>query len=142
MQPALAERGVRLPETSLLYDTPSLAAWFRFSPPPVRYRKDEAMPAFAIQVDHQLGQEVAVQRLKEFLEKISQKYKDQLSGMEGDWEGSRLTFKFKTYGFQISGTLDAEEESVKLDGQLPFAAVMFKGRIESSIRDEIVKLLS
>jgi hypothetical protein len=93
-------------------------------------------------VPHQLGQQQAVERLNSFLEKVQQRYKDQVSEMEGTWVGNVLSFAFKTYGFKIKGNAAVEQDQVKLDGDLPLAAMMFKGRIEQSIRDELEKLLA
>ena len=53
-----------------------------------------------------------------------------------------LTFSFTTYGIQIQGTLTVEEAAVTLDGTLPFAAIAFKGKIESSLSEELRKALS
>jgi putative polyhydroxyalkanoate system protein len=100
------------------------------------------MPGFSVEVPHTLGQAVAVERLNGLLDRIAEKYQDQIKDVENQWTGNQLTFGFKTYGFHIRGTLDVLPEQVKIEGQLPLAAMMFKGRIESSIRDEIVKLLS
>ena len=46
-----------------------------------------------------------------------------------------------TYGFTISGTLTVDDTSAQLAGQLPFAALAFKGKIEKSIADELKKTL-
>ncbi len=100
------------------------------------------MPRFSVQVDHQLDQSEAVSRLQTLLEKIKTRYQDQLSGIEESWAGNILDFKFSSYGFKIKGVLTASGSDVKIDGDLPFAAMMFKGRIEQTIRDELVKLLS
>jgi hypothetical protein len=100
------------------------------------------MPAFSTQVEHQLGREKATERLKGFLEKVRDRYQSQVSNLEGAWSDNVLTFAFTTYGFKIKGTLVADETTVALNGELPFAAIMFKGRIEQSIRDELAKALA
>ena len=99
------------------------------------------MPAFQVNVPHGLGQQQAVERLKVFLQKIAERYKDQVSRMEGNWVENVLTFAMTTYGFTISGQLTVDESSAKLAGQLPFAAMVFKGKIEKSIADELIREL-
>ncbi len=100
------------------------------------------MPSFKTEVPHALGQEAAVTRLKGFLAKVEAVYKDQISDMEGDWSDNVLTFAFKSFGFKISGILTVEENLAKIDGTLPFAAAMFRGKIESSISEQMEKALT
>jgi hypothetical protein len=100
------------------------------------------MPAFQVNIPHGLGQQQAVERLKAFLERIAERYKDQVSKLEGSWAENVLTFAMTTYGFTISGTLTVDDTAAKLEGQLPFAALAFRGKIEKSIGDEIAKALT
>ncbi len=99
------------------------------------------MPAFNAEVPHTIGQEDATKRLKRFLDLVAEHYKDQVSALEGNWVDNVLQFSLTTYGFTISGDLVVEEEIVKLDGQLPFAAVPFKGKIQQSIVSELERAL-
>ncbi len=99
------------------------------------------MPAFQVTVPHGLGKEQAVERLKVFLQKVAERYKDQVSKMEGNWVDNVLTFAMTTYGFTISGKLTVDDSSAQLAGQLPFAALAFRGKIEKSIADELKKEL-
>lgn len=100
------------------------------------------MPRFSIEVPHQLGQEEAVSRVQGLLQRVKEKYQSQVSDLEESWLDNILNFKFKTYGFKIGGKLAAEPNTVKIDGDLPIAAMMFKGRIEQTIRDELAKRLA
>ena len=100
------------------------------------------MPSFQAEVPHQLGQQAARERLDSFLENLRNEFKDQVKNLQGDWDDDKLTFSFRTYGIDIKGTLHVEEEIVKLDGQIPFTAMMFKGKIEQSIRGELEKVLA
>ena len=84
------------------------------------------MPAFNTEVPHGLGQDEAVTRLKGFLAKVEEVYKDQVSDMEGEWSDNVLSFAFKSFGFKISGILTVEETVARIDGTLPFAAAMFR----------------
>ena len=100
------------------------------------------MPAFEVTVPHGMGKDQALQRLKTFLETIGERYKDQVSKLEGSWEENVLTFSMTTFGFTISGKMAVEETVARMEGQLPFAAVAFKGKIVKSIGDEISKQLT
>ena len=100
------------------------------------------MPGFKTEVPHQLDRETATERLKTFLEKVRQQYQGQVSNLQESWNEDTLTFAFSTYGFKISGTLTVAAGAVLLGGRLPLAAMMFKGKIEQTIRDELAKVLA
>ncbi len=100
------------------------------------------MPEFSTEIAHQLGKEQATEKLKTFLDKVSERYQDQVSELKGDWVDNVLTFALTTFGFTIDGVLTVEEDVARLEGKLPFAAAMFKGKIENSIASELEKALS
>ena len=101
------------------------------------------MPSFSTKVPHSLPKNDVVERLKGLLQKVRDKYGDQVKDLEEQWdeEAGTLSFKFRTYGFNIKGDVAVDEENVALKGDLPFAAVMFKGRIEQTISEEIKRCL-
>jgi len=100
------------------------------------------MPSFSTEVPHEIGKEQATERLKSFLDQVSERYKGQVSHLGGDWNDNVLTFSLTTFGFKIDGTLTVEEEKASLEGQLPFAALAFRGKIEGGIAKELQKALS
>ena len=100
------------------------------------------MPKMSVSVGHALSQQEAAERLKGFLGKIKEKYQSQVSNLEESWAGNTLNFGFTTFGFPIKGAVNVEPAEVKLDGEIPFAAMMFKGKIEQEIKDQLAKLLA
>jgi len=101
------------------------------------------MPSFNSEIPHELGKEQAIGRLKKFTELIRAKFKDQVSNFEESWsEENTLDFSFKSFGFKLGGKITVEEELVKLDGDLPFAALAFKGKIEKEFREQLSKALA
>jgi Putative polyhydroxyalkanoic acid system protein (PHA_gran_rgn) len=100
------------------------------------------MPSLKLNFSHQLGQEEAVSRLKTLLTKVKDRYQDQVSNLHESWSGNKLDFGFKTYGFDISGNVLVGPNDVQLDGQIPFAAMMFKGKIENALRDQLTRTLA
>ena len=100
------------------------------------------MPKFNVDVPNPLGKEEALNRLQGFSDKLREKYQDQISDLEQSWEGDRLDFAFKTFGIKIAGALTVEQEKVLVEGNLPFSAAMFKGKITSGIEEQLGKLLS
>jgi hypothetical protein len=100
------------------------------------------MPKFGVQVPHQLTQQEARERLGKFASALGEKFREQISELEQSWEGDTLRFRFKTFGIPLSGGITVGEKQLDLAGDLPFSALVFKGKIESAIRDELQKLVS
>lgn len=100
------------------------------------------MPGFQVEVPHALGKQQAIDRLQPFVSQLVEKFKEQVSKSEGSWLDNVLTFALTTYGFTITGELKVEDDAVQLQGQLPFAALPFKGKIEQSIARELQKELA
>jgi putative polyhydroxyalkanoate system protein len=100
------------------------------------------MPSLSISMPHSLGADAATERLKTFFEKLKSRHQDKVSNLEEQWNGNRLDYSFSTFGFNIKGDLTVEPDEIKVNGSLPFAAMMFKGKIEQSVREELEKLLA
>lgn len=100
------------------------------------------MPQMNVKVDHQLEPEEAVRRLRAFLELIKQAYGHQVSQLEENWEDRVGTFSFKALGFKTSGNVEVDQGEVRVTGQLPLAALMFRGKIEETLRDNLTKALN
>jgi hypothetical protein len=101
------------------------------------------MPSFNAEVSHQIGQEEAVQRLKtKFLDVLGDKYRDTVKNVQGTWTDNVLQFAFTSLGLSFKGTLEVGPDNAKIQGNLPFAAIAFKGKIEQTIKHEMEKALS
>ncbi len=100
------------------------------------------MPSLTIAVPHSLSTEEATSRLKTFFEKLKERHSDKMSNLEEQWDGNTLNYAFSTFGFNIKGDLNIEPNEVRVNGSLPFAAMMFKGKIEQSVREELEKVLT
>ena len=100
------------------------------------------MPSLTITAPHSLGTEEATTRLKKFFEELKERHSDKMSNLEEAWNDNRLEYAFSTYGFNIKGDVQVEPNEVKVNGALPFAAMMFKGKIEQSVKEELEKLLA
>ena len=72
---------------------------------------------------------------------MREQYGDFVTELEGDWNNNVLSFSLKTYGFKIDGTLTVEDQLARLHGNLPFAALVFRGKIEQSITGELRRIL-
>lgn len=100
------------------------------------------MPKFEIDVPHTLGRETALERVQMFSDKIQARHADKIKEFTQSWEGDRLAFGFKTMGMKIEGGLEVSEDKVRVEGDLPFAAAMFKGQLTGAIQEQLLKLLA
>ena len=96
------------------------------------------MPKLLTQIPHNLGREEATRRIKE----KAAEARDQVTDLDEQWNDHTLTFRFKAMGFGVSGTLVVEDAAVKIDVDLPLAAIMVKGMIEQRLRQEIAAVLA
>lgn len=100
------------------------------------------MPSFSTQVPHPLSQQDAVEKLKGLMDSLKTKYKETASEVQGTWAGNVMDFSMKVMGFKIAGKVTVEDKQARVEGSLPLAAAMFRGRIEESIKTELQKELS
>ena len=100
------------------------------------------MPKISVTVPHTVGREEASERLKGFLSWLKERHKDQVGDLREEWGENSLKFSFKSYGFKFQGSGVVEDADVKLDVDLPFAAMMFKGKIESEMREMLTKAIA
>ncbi len=95
------------------------------------------MPKINLEIPHQLSAEEARNRLERFTEGLPQ---DQVTDLEQSWNGNTLSFGFKTFGIKIGGDLTAADEKLLVNLELPFSAMMFKGKIEAGIKKQLERL--
>jgi putative polyhydroxyalkanoate system protein len=100
------------------------------------------MPKFGVRVPHNLTKDEARSRLERFIDVLKAKSGNQVSDLQQTWDGDTLKFHFKTFGIAIDGGITVAEQELDLAGDLPFAAMMFKGKIESEIREQLERIVA
>lgn len=100
------------------------------------------MPSLTTVVPHSIGQQQALERLRDFVSSAQERYRDHLSDMEGAWVANRLDYGFRARGLKIAGTLTVEEEHARVELQLPFAALIFRGQLEQEIHRQLKETLA
>ena len=100
------------------------------------------MPKSTVSIDHSLGQDVALERIKGMLGQVKENYGSQVSDLQEDWTDHGGTFSFKAMGFKISGDLTVTDSKVMIDAEYPWAAKPFQGTIETTIRERAERLLA
>lgn len=104
-----------------------------------------------VSVVHELGQEEAARRLKMFLNQAQAKLAagpiqapgmPALSGqLEQVWNGGNCNFKFSAQGMDLEGTIEVTDKDASLTSKLPLAAMMIKGKLESSLTEALTAIL-
>ena len=96
------------------------------------------MASFNVQLDHQQTRESAAEKLREFSSVVLSDLPTGISDVSEQWnDDGSLEFAFKAMGMQLTGTMSVGGENVTVDGTMPFAALPFRGAIESQIREQL-----
>ena len=99
------------------------------------------MPTLNFKVPHSQSKEDARHRLGHFTEGLKSKFKDQVSDLEETWNGDCMNFGFKTFGIHISGEITILDTELDVRCNLPLPAMMFKGKIESEVKQQLGRLM-
>src|SRR5438477_6107802 len=102
---------------------------------PTQHRKETRMPSMNLSVPHQLSKAEAKQRVQNLIGQLQQQYAGIVKNVREEWNGDRSDFSFEAMGFAISGSLFVEDALLRLESNLPMAALPFKGRIENAIKE-------
>lgn len=100
------------------------------------------MPKLSMNISHSLSQDEAIKRIKKLLNDVKTQYADKIGDLHEEWDGNLGKFNFSAMGFPMSGTLTVNTSQVEISGNLPFAAMFFKKKIESTIKDRAETLLA
>lgn len=99
------------------------------------------MPKSTVTVNHQLGKDEALNRIKGLLGQAKEQYGDRITDLQENWTDNGGTFAFRAMGFKISGSLAVGATDVAIVGDYPFAALPFKSTIEATLRERAERLL-
>ena len=99
------------------------------------------MPQFNISVPHYTTKDEASAKVRMLLESVTAKYSDKIKNLEQKFEGDRMEFSFSMLGMNVTGEGVIDDDNVNIKGNLPLTAMLFKGQIESGIKDSLAKLL-
>lgn len=100
------------------------------------------MPSISVSVPHIRTTDVALQKVQMMLQQLQRDYEGRVSNVRQRWDGRKGSFAFTAMGFDVSGTIEVSDRSVEIRGSIPWMATPFKGRIESTIREQTLMLLA
>ena len=99
------------------------------------------MPALHISMPHSLGSAEALARMQQFVARLAAQHAHHISHVEQQWTGNVGRFKLHLMGFAVEAVVTVGETGVRMEGTMPWAAALFRGRIEETIRREVAGLL-
>ena len=99
------------------------------------------MPKINVNVPHSMSQADAKAKLEKFAESLEARYQEKVSDLAQSWEANTLVFSFKSFGMKIAGRIDVNEDNLAVTGDIPMTAMVFKGKIESDIREQLERLV-
>jgi len=94
-----------------------------------------------VTIPHRLGREEAVRRLKSGLGQARTNFSHLLTVDEEAWAGDHLTFRIRALGQSSSGTIDVNEDNLRLEVTLPWLLAKLSERFVPAIRREGTLLL-
>jgi hypothetical protein len=100
------------------------------------------MPSIEMSIPHSIGREEALNRIKNLLGNVQTRFSGQLKDVKQEWNNNEGSFSFSVMNMPVSGKLTVNSSDVALDGKLPLAASLFKGKIKEVIMEEAKKVLS
>jgi hypothetical protein len=100
------------------------------------------MAKFTIVVPHGLSQEEAQRRVQSLLGEVKNQFSDQIGKLREEWVGNRGEFSFEAMGYPVAGALTVGVFDIRFSGNVPFTISLFRGQIESAIRERAKTLLA
>lgn len=104
------------------------------------------MPKFSTSVSHALGTAKAKDLLRSYMEKAKEMAPDKFSTLQTDfaqWDAAhQVGFSLSISGIAIKGVMAVSDDKIAVDGDIPFAAMLFKGKIEEGFRDMVGKVVT
>lgn len=73
-----------------------------------------------VSIPHRLGKEEACKRIREGMGKARADFASLMAVEQEDWTDNRVAFRVASLGQRCSGTIDVQDDHVKLEVQLPW----------------------
>jgi hypothetical protein len=99
------------------------------------------MPKIQLTIPHTLAKEEAKRRIDNLMADTRNGAATMVTDLEQSWNGDVQSFRFRAWGFAVSGSVTVNPADLLIEAQVPLAALPFKGRMEKEIRAHAEKLL-
>lgn len=94
-----------------------------------------------VSIPHRLGKEEAIHRLKSGLAGMRTNFAHVFTISEEAWNDNHLRFSVNALGQAVSGTIDVNEDSVRLEVLLPWLLAKLAATLQPLIRREGLLML-
>ena len=96
-----------------------------------------------IKYKHNKTKDEAYKAIDGLLNELKKQYKEIIQDYSGSWNSSKDIMDFSLYakGFKISGKIQLYDNLIVLEGNLPFLAKLYQGKIESMIKQTLKEIL-
>jgi hypothetical protein len=95
----------------------------------------------SISINHRLGREEALRRLKTGLATIRSSYSAVITVQQEVWTGDKLTLSLRALGQPSSGTIEVFDDRLQIEVTLPWLLAKIADRFVPTIRKEATLLL-
>jgi hypothetical protein len=89
-----------------------------------------------IAVPHHTTRQLARQKVEQRLGALLGQFGGHAQDVQHEWSGDVLKFKGKARGFSLEGSVEVTDDSIIIDGKLPFMAKPFEPRIREAVLKE------
>jgi len=100
------------------------------------------MPRFNMSIAHSQTEDEALKRIKNELAEMKTRFADKISGLQENWNENTCEFSLSIKGLSVSGSMIVKPSEIRICGDLPFPAILFKSKIEFEIREKLKQLLA
>jgi len=98
------------------------------------------MPTVSASVPHNFSAEEVIKRSEPHIEKLVSDFEGK--DFEIQWTGNNAEFSFKSLAFKINGRVAVDDEKIGVDVDLPFAAMMFKDKVQKALTKNLTRAVS
>ena len=89
-----------------------------------------------VTIPHGLGKQEAVRRLKDGFSNVRSNLGEGLVVVKDEWAGDHLDFRASLLGQTTTGTVDVDEDHVRLEVQLPWVLALLADKAKSLVRKQ------
>jgi len=98
------------------------------------------MPNVIVEVPHDKDPQDVISKAQPVLEKTIEDFEGHDLNME--WTDNQAEFSFKSLAFTIKGNMLVEADKITVTIELPFAAMMFKDKVQGAITKRLTKAIA
>jgi hypothetical protein len=95
------------------------------------------MPKVTVAVAHQMDPEEVKQKATPVIEKTVKDFEGH--DLQLAWTGRQAEYSFKSLAFTIKGAIRVEPDTVVVEVDLPFAAMMFKDKVHKAVTKNLTR---